>query len=122
MCLLLVPFWQINTLHGTWMTGTYSMQVKDARPPQLDRSDVELYIHKRSINYGAMVSTQQQDLKNIMRELRALRTKVDKLEDIVEKRLVGEEASDKYEKKAIAEFEKRRKAGRLEFVPLSKIE
>ncbi|HEX6068158.1 MAG TPA: hypothetical protein VFZ05_05080 [Nitrososphaera sp.] len=69
-----------------------------------------------------MASTGRQDLKDIMKELRALRNKVDKLEDIVEKRLVGAEAPDKYEKKAIAEFEKKRKSGKLEFVPLSRIE
>ena len=69
-----------------------------------------------------MASTGQQGPKNIMKELRALRNKVDKLEDIVEKRLIGEEGPDKYEKKAIAEFEKKRKVGKLEFVPLSKIE
>lgn len=69
-----------------------------------------------------MESTSQQDLRNIMKELRALRNKVDKLEDIVEKRLVGEEAPDKYEKETIAEFKRKRKANKLEFVSLSKIE
>jgi hypothetical protein len=37
----------------------------------------------------------QPDLQNIMKEIRALRSKIDKLENIVEKRLVGEEAPDK---------------------------
>jgi hypothetical protein len=68
-----------------------------------------------------MASTGRQDLKEIIEELRALRTKVDRLEDIVEKRFVGEEVPDKYEKKAIAEFKKKRKTDKLEFVPLSKL-
>lgn len=51
----------------------------------------------------------QPDLQNIMKEIRALRSKIDKLENIVEKRLVGEESPDRYEKKAIAEFEKKKR-------------
>lgn len=43
-----------------------------------------------------MTPTGQHDLKDIIKELWALRNKVDKLEDIVEKRLVGEEDPEKY--------------------------
>ncbi|HEV8404726.1 MAG TPA: hypothetical protein VGQ13_02350 [Nitrososphaera sp.] len=64
----------------------------------------------------------QQNLKDIMNEIRILRRKVDKLENIVEKRLVGEVKPDKYEKKAVAEFDRRRKAGKLQFIPLSEVE
>ena len=64
----------------------------------------------------------QQNLKDIMDEIKVLRSKVDKLENIVEKRLVGETKPDKYERKAVAEFERKRKAGKLQFIPLSKIE
>lgn len=60
----------------------------------------------------------QPDLKDIVKEIRTLGGKIDKLEKIVEARLVGEVRPDKYEKKAIAEFEKKRKAGKLEFAPL----
>lgn len=35
---------------------------------------------------------------------------------------MGEVVPDKYEKKAIAEFERKRRSNELEFVPLSKIE
>ena len=62
------------------------------------------------------------NLNDIMKEIRVLRGKVDKLENIVEKRLVGEVKPDKYERKAITEFEKKRKAGKLEFVSLSDLE
>ncbi len=62
------------------------------------------------------------DLKDIMKEIRMLRGKIDKLEHIVEKRLVGEVKPDAYERKAIMEFEKKRKAGKLEFVSLSELE
>jgi len=61
-------------------------------------------------------------LRDIMKEIRVLRGKIDKLENIVEKRLVGEVKPDKYERKAIAKFEKKRKAGKLEFVSLSELE
>jgi hypothetical protein len=43
-------------------------------------------------------------------------------ENIVEKRLAGEVKPDRYERKAAAEFERRRKTGKLEFIPLSEIE
>ena len=61
----------------------------------------------------------QPDLKDIVREIRNLGNKIDKLEKIVETRLFDEVMTDKYEKKALAEFEKKRKAGKLEFSPLS---
>ena len=61
----------------------------------------------------------QPDLKDIVKEIRNLGNKIDKLEKIVETRLVDEVIPDKYEKKALAEFEKKRKAGKLEFSPLS---
>ena len=67
-----------------------------------------------------MVSPQQQNLNDIMNEIRILRRKVDKLENIVEKRLVGEVKPDKYERKAVTEFERKRKAGKLQFTLLSK--
>lgn len=66
--------------------------------------------------------TSRQDLKDIVDEIRALRGKIDKLENIVEKRLVGEASPDKYEKRAISEFEKKRKSGKAKFIPLSEIE
>lgn len=63
----------------------------------------------------------RQNLKDIVDEIRVLRGKIDKLEDIVEKRLVGEVKSDRYERKAISEFEKKRKSGKAKFLPLSEI-
>ncbi len=64
------------------------------------------------------MASSQPDIKEIVKEMRALREKIDKLENIVEKRLVGEEKPDMYEKKAIAEFEKKKKTGKLEFTKL----
>jgi len=63
----------------------------------------------------------EQDIRILMNEIKTLKIKIDKLENIVEKRLVGEDAADEYEKSAIAEFQKKRKTGKLEFVPLSKV-
>lgn len=64
----------------------------------------------------------RQNLRDIIDEIRVLRGKIDKLEDIVEKRLVGEIEPDRYERKAVSEFEKKRKSGRAKFIPLSEIE
>jgi len=68
------------------------------------------------------MTASQPNLRDVMKEIRVLRTKVDKLENIVEKRLVGEVKPDKYERKAIAEFERRKRSGKLNFVSLSEIE
>ena len=65
------------------------------------------------------MATLQPDLKDIVKEIKNLGNKIDKLEKIVETRLVGEEIPDKYEKKALAEFERKRKTGNLEFLSLS---
>lgn len=62
--------------------------------------------------------TSQPDLKDIVKELKTLGGKIDKLEKIVESRLVGEVKPDEYEKKAIAEFEKKKKYDKLEFTSL----
>lgn len=66
--------------------------------------------------------TSRQNLKDIVDEIRELRGKIDKLENIVEKRLVGEVNPDRYERKMVAEFEKKRKSGKAKFVPLSEID
>ena len=63
--------------------------------------------------------TLQPDLKDIVKEIKNLGNKIDNLEKIVETRLVGEEIPDKYEKKALAEFERKRKTDNLEFLPFS---
>ena len=66
------------------------------------------------------MATLQPDLKDIVKEIKNLGNKIDKLEKIVETRLVvGEEIPEKYEKKALAEFERKRKTGKLEFLSLS---
>ncbi len=64
----------------------------------------------------------RKEFDRIVEEIRVLRGKIDKLENIIEKRLVGEVKPDKYERKAIADFEMKRKAGKLEFVSLSGLE
>jgi len=68
------------------------------------------------------MTVSQPNLKDVMKEIRALRGKINKLENIVEKRLVGEVKPDKYERKAIAEFEKKRRSGKLNFVSLAELD
>jgi hypothetical protein len=66
------------------------------------------------------MKTSQPDLKDIVKEIKNLGNKIDKLEKIVETRLVGEEIPDKYEK-ALSEFERKRKTGNLEFLHISQV-
>ena len=61
----------------------------------------------------------RQNHQDIIDEIRVLRGKIDKLEDIIEKRLVGEVKPDRCERKAISGFEKKKKSGKATFVPLS---
>lgn len=44
------------------------------------------------------MTSSQSDINKIVKEMRVLREKIDKLENIVEKRLVGIEKPDSYEK------------------------
>jgi hypothetical protein len=64
------------------------------------------------------MTSSQLDINEIVKEMRVLHEKIDKLENIVEKRLVGIEKPDSYEKKAVADFEKKKKAGKLEFTKM----
>ncbi len=75
-----------------------------------------------STYYSRLTTTPQPSLKDIMKEIRVLRDKIDKLENILEKRLVGEVKPSKYETRAIPNFERRRRTGKLEFAPLSELE
>ncbi len=68
------------------------------------------------------MTSSQPNLKDIMKEIITIRGKIDKLENIVEKRLIGEVKPDEYERKAIAEFEKKRRSGKLKFVTLPELE
>ena len=61
------------------------------------------------------MKTAQPDLNDIVKEIRVLGSKIEKLEKIVERRLVGEVNPDKYEKKAIAEFENKKRTKMLNF-------
>ena len=58
---------------------------------------------------------------DLLRELRDMKTSVEKVENIVEKRLIGVEAPSKDEIRAIREHEKLKKQGKAEYVPLKSI-
>lgn len=61
----------------------------------------------------------QPELKDIVDEIRSLRDKIDRLEDLVQKRLIGEAEPDEYEKEAIKDFESKKKDEQLEFSTLN---
>ena len=55
---------------------------------------------------------------DFLKELKDMKTSVEKVENIVEKRLIGVEAPSKDEIRAIREHEKLKKKGKAEYLPL----
>ena len=60
-------------------------------------------------------------LKEILEEVKELRRKVEKIENIVEERLIGMDEPLPDEVKAIREYEKAKKKGTIDFVRLEDI-
>ncbi len=58
------------------------------------------------------------ELETLLKEVRNIRSSVEKLESIIEQRLLGEEEPFDDEKLAIKEYEKDKARGRLELVQL----
>lgn len=79
---------------------------------KLVKTNLNLYTKNKITR---LLKTSQPDLKEIVQESRTLGGKIDKLEKIVESRTVGEVNPDEYEIRAIAEFEKKKKTGKLAF-------
>jgi hypothetical protein len=59
--------------------------------------------------------------RTLLNELEAIKSEIKKVSMIIESRLVGLERPTLEEVKAIKEFEKRKKKGKLKLIPLSKI-
>jgi rRNA maturation endonuclease Nob1 len=59
--------------------------------------------------------------QTLLEEIREIRNELKKVSVIIETRLIGVEIPTKEEIKAIREFEARRKRGKIELIPLSKI-
>ena len=58
------------------------------------------------------------DLKEVLKEVKLVRKKIERLEKLVEERLVGCEASREDEVEAIKEYEAAKKNKTLDLVPL----
>jgi len=58
------------------------------------------------------------DLKEVLKEVKVVRRKIERLENLVEERLVGSEPPSEDEVKAIAEYEAAKKKKAVELVPL----
>ena len=58
------------------------------------------------------------DLKEVLKEVKLVRRKIERLENLVEERLVGSEPPLEDEVKAIAEYEAAKKKKTIELVPL----
>ena len=61
-------------------------------------------------------------LKEVLKEVRLLREKVERLEELVEERLVGLEEPLEDEVEAIKEYMKAKERGSIEFIPVEDIE
>lgn len=64
------------------------------------------------------MKTVQPDLKEIVKEIRVLGNKIERLEKIVKTKIISESIPDEYEKKAISDYEKKKKTGKLKFTSL----
>jgi hypothetical protein len=65
--------------------------------------------------------TERLRVRTLLNELEAIKSEIKKVSMMIESRLVGLEKPTLEEVKAIKEFEKRKKKGKLKLIPLSKI-
>jgi hypothetical protein len=65
-----------------------------------------------------MISMSGDALKQVLKEVRLVREKVERLEELVEERLVGLEEPSKDEVKAIKEYMKAKERGRVKLIPI----
>jgi len=61
-------------------------------------------------------------LDEVLREVRAIREKIERVEEIVEERLIGVEEPSKDEEKAIKDYLKAKAKGDIQLVPLEDVE
>lgn len=61
-------------------------------------------------------------LDDVLREVKAIREKIEKFEEIVEERLIGVEEPSVDEKKAIKDYLKMKEKGETQFAPLEDVE
>ena len=58
------------------------------------------------------------ELRELLKEVKNIRLRVEKLENVIQERLLGQEEPSDAEKMAIGEYEESKAKGRLELVPL----
>ncbi|MCJ7609718.1 hypothetical protein MUP00_08645 [Candidatus Bathyarchaeota archaeon] len=61
-------------------------------------------------------------LDDVLREVKAIREKIEKVEEIVEERLIGVEEPSVDEKKAIGDYLKIKEKAEVQLVPLEDVE
>ncbi|MEM2939936.1 MAG: hypothetical protein QW304_00050 [Thermoproteota archaeon] len=61
-------------------------------------------------------------LEEVLKEVRLIRSKVERLEDLVEERLIGSDEPLKDEAEAIREYLEAKEKGDVEYIPLEEIE
>ncbi|MEM3661106.1 MAG: hypothetical protein QXU11_12080 [Thermoproteota archaeon] len=61
-------------------------------------------------------------LEEVLKEVRLIRSKVERLEDLVEERLIGSDEPLKDEAEAIRDYLEAKEKGDVEYIPLEEIE
>jgi hypothetical protein len=61
-------------------------------------------------------------LEEVLKEVRLIRSKVERLEDLVEERLIGSDEPLEDEAEAMREYLEAKEKGDVEYIPLEKIE
>jgi hypothetical protein len=61
-------------------------------------------------------------LDEVLKEVRLIRSKVERLEDLVEERLIGSDEPLEDEAEAMREYLEAKEKGDVEYIPLEKIE
>ena len=61
-------------------------------------------------------------LEEVLKEVRLIRSKIERLEDLVEERLIGFDEPLKDEAEAMKEYLEAKEKGNVEYIPLEEIE
>jgi hypothetical protein len=61
-------------------------------------------------------------LEEVLKEVRLIRSKVERLEDLVEERLIGSDEPLEDEAEAMREYLEAKEKGDVEYIPLEKVE
>ena len=102
---------------NTWDYSAY-LNIQNPKLRNINSTDS---FKKLQNNLLLVISVSESILKEILREVKELRRRVEKIENLVEERLVGVEEPMPDEIEAIKEYEKAKKKGSVNYVKLEDI-